>query len=201
MSSEAEAAAPRWVRGLLTALRHTEQAATALAFLAMVLVLGWDIVGRELLSGGKIWATPIAVYANIVIAFIGIGLASAGGAHLRPRFFDGLAPRPLHALFDRLTDIGFALFSVGAAVLCWQVVRESIALQETDPVLQWQVWPFQVILVVAFGLAVLRHTLYAAWPATRPVAHGGENAPPTEAQIEALKAPAAPAATPSGAAR
>ncbi len=188
------ATAPGWVRGLLRLLRVSEQTITALAFLVMVLVLGWDIVGRELLSGGKIWATPIAVYANVAIAFIGIGVASASGAHLRPRFFDSLAPRPLQGLFDRFTDIGFALFSLGAAWLCWRVMRQSIELQETDPVLQWQVWPFQVILVLAFGTAVLRHTLYAAWPATRPPAQGGENAPPTQEQIDALAAPGSAAA-------
>ena len=195
MSSDDAAAAlapaptPGWVSGLLGALRRAEQVGTALAFLVMVLVLGWDILGREVLGGGKIWATPVAVYANVFIAFIGIGVASAGGAHLRPRFFDGLAPKPLNATFDRFTDIGFALFSVGAAWLCCKLVGESMALQETDPVLQWQVWPFQIILVAAFGIAVLRHALYAAWPATRPAAHGGENAPPTEAQIQALAAP------------
>lgn len=166
----------------LLALRRFEQLATALAFLLMVGVLGWDIVGRELLSGGKIWATPIAVYCNVAIAFIGIGLASAGGTHLRPKFFDKTVPSAWDDFFSRFTDIGFALFCCGAAWLCLKVVRESIELAETDPVLQWPVWPFQIILVVGFGVAVLRHTLYAIFPVLRP-AEGGENAPPSEEQV------------------
>jgi TRAP-type C4-dicarboxylate transport system permease small subunit len=146
---------------LLVGLRRFEQAATTLAFACMVLALGWDILGREILGGGKIWATPLAVYANVVIAFVGMGIASAGGAHLRPRFLDTLAPEKMDATFDRFTDAGFALFCVGAGVLCWKLLRESQQLQETDPVLQWQIWPFQIILVVAFSLATLRHLIYA----------------------------------------
>ena len=176
-------------RLLLLALRRFEQAATALAFLLMVVVLGWDILGRELLSGGKIWATPIAVYCNVAIAFIGIGLASAGGTHLRPKFLDKAVPSAWDGVFSRLTDIGFALFCGGAAWLCVVVVRESIELTETDPVMQWPVWPFQIILVVGFGVAVLRHTLYALFPALRP-AEGGENAPPSEEQVREYAAPA-----------
>ena len=62
-------------RALLTWLLRLEQWGTTLAFLAMVLALGWDIFGREVLGGGKIWATPVAVYANVFLSFIGIGIA------------------------------------------------------------------------------------------------------------------------------
>lgn len=179
----------RLAQGVLKFLLRLEQAGTTLAFAVMVGVLAWDIAGRELFGGGKIWATPIAVYANVVVAFIGIGIASAHGTHLRPRFMDGLAPKSLAPVFDRLTDAGFALFAIGAGVLCWRVVLESIDLQETDAVLQWQVWPFQIILVAAFALAATRHTLYALWPALRPAVHGGENAPPTEEEIKAYADP------------
>jgi TRAP-type C4-dicarboxylate transport system permease small subunit len=175
----AAAALLRWMQWL-------EQAGTSLAFATMVLVLGLDIVGREFFGSGKIWATPIAVYCNVFIAFIGMGVASSGGAHLRPRFFDKLAPKAMDAGFDRLTDAGFALFCAGAGVLCWRITIESVKLQETDPVLQWQIWPFQVFLIAAFGLATLRHAVYALWPQLRPAAHGGENAPPTQEQIEAF---------------
>ena len=141
-----------------------EQACTSVAFLVMVLVLGWDILNREVLGSGKIWATPIAIYANVFLSFIGIGIASATGSHLRPKFFDKLVPQPLQSFWDRLTDFGFALFCAGASVLCWQMMQESIALQETDPVLQWQIWPFQLFMMLAFVLAVFRHWMYSIWP-------------------------------------
>lgn len=186
-------------RTLLRALGWLEQATTSLAFLVMVLVLGWDIFGRELLGSGKIWATPVAAYANVFIAFIGIGVASASGTHLRPRFMDSLAPRSADGLFDRFTDAGFALFAVGAAVLCWRVMVESIELEETDPVLQWQVWPFQCFLVAAFAIVVLRHSIYACWPALRPRAAGGEDAPPSEEQLREFAVPDNTAGLPPGA--
>lgn len=166
-----------------------EQACTSLAFLVMVLVLGWDILNREALGSGKIWATPIAIYANVFLSFIGIGIASAAGSHLRPKFLDNLVPAPLQAFWDRLTDIGFALFCAGASVLCWQMMQESIALQETDPVLQWQIWPFQMFMMLAFVLAVFRHLMYSIWPALRPAPAQGENDAPTHAQVQAFANP------------
>ena len=173
-------------RRTLAAMTWLEQVGTSLAFAIMVLVLGWDIFGREVLGSGKIWATPIAVYANVFLSFIGMGIASASGGHLRPRFFDKQVPRAWDATFSRLTDIGFALFCVGAGWLCQRVLLESIQLAETDPVLQWQVWPFQAFLVAAFAMASLRHALYALWPALRPAESGGENAPPSKEQVEAF---------------
>jgi TRAP-type C4-dicarboxylate transport system permease small subunit len=178
-------AAARWLHWQL----RVEQAGTTLAFVLMVAVLGWDIWGREVLGGGKIWATPVAVYANVFLSFIGMGIASSSGAHLRPKFFDKHAPQKLDALFNRFTDIGFALFCLGAAALCLHITRESVALQETDPVLQWQIWPFQVFLVAAFVLAAVRHGLYAAFPALRPADAGGDNAAPSEEQVKAFAAP------------
>ncbi|MFM7532131.1 MAG: TRAP transporter small permease [Rubrivivax sp.] len=172
-------------------MRQAERWSTAAAFLLMVLVLGWDILGRELLSGGKIWATPIAVYANVFIAFIGIGVASSGGAHLRPRFMDGLAPKAWGPALDRCSGFGFALFALGAAILCWGLLKETIELQETDAVLHWQVWPFQTILLAAFGIAVVRHMLYGLFPALRPAPAAGENAPPSEEQVREMATPAA----------
>ncbi|MBL8327897.1 MAG: TRAP transporter small permease [Rubrivivax sp.] len=171
---------------VLKLMQRAEQLGTTAAFLLMVLVLGWDILGRELLGGGKIWATPVAVYANVFIAFIGIGVASAGGAHLRPRFLDKLAPRAWDAAFDRFSDAGFALFCLAAAVLCTQMLLETIQLAETDPVLNTAIWPMQCFLVAGFALGSLRHALYAAFPALRPAPAGGENAPPTEEQVREL---------------
>jgi TRAP-type C4-dicarboxylate transport system permease small subunit len=176
-------------------LRRLERWACALAFGVMVGVLAWDILGRELLGGGKIWARPVAVYANVFLAFIGMGVASAHGAHLRPRVFDRFVPASWNGLFDRFTDLGFALFAGGAAWLCWRMLQESIELAETDTVLPWPIWPFQGFLVAGFLLALVRHGLYALYPALRPAAQGGENAPPSEEQVREFAAEATTATT------
>jgi TRAP-type C4-dicarboxylate transport system permease small subunit len=172
---------------VLSGLLRLEQGLTSLAFACMVLVLGWDIVSRELLGGGRIWATPIAVYGNVLIAFIGMGVASAGGAHLRPKFFDRHAPMAWSGALNRLTDFGFAAFCVAAAWLCWVVVKDSVKLDELDPVMQWPVWPFQCIVVLGFGFGVLRHTIFGIWPALRPQAATGESDAPSDEQVQAFK--------------
>lgn len=171
---------------LLQALRRAEQALTAAAFLVIVSVLALDIIGRELGGGGRIWATPVAVYANVLLAFIGMGVASAQGAHLRPRFLDSAVPRRWDGLFNRLSDAGFALFCLGAAALCVAMVRETIALEETDPVMGWPVWPFQCLLVAGFAAGALRHAVYAARPGLRPDPDAGEVAPPAQDPLRKL---------------
>jgi TRAP-type C4-dicarboxylate transport system permease small subunit len=180
------------MQSVLVGLRRAEQALTTLAFFMMVAVLALDILGREVAGGGRIWATPIAVYANVLLAFIGMGVASAHGAHLRPRFFDRAVPARWDALFDRFSDAGFALFCAATAALCVRMVHETIKLEETDPVMGWPVWPFQCILVAGFAAGALRHAVYAARPELRPPPDGGENAPPTEEQVRELTRAAEP---------
>ena len=151
-----------------------------LAFLAFVVMLGAlvaDVTGRELpglFGGGKLWATPVAVYANVFMSFIGMGIASSQASHMRPRIFDRLAPVWADQVLNRLTHLGFALF---CAVFCWfsvRMVMDSIELAETDPVMQWPVWPFQLILLVAFCIGALRHTLWGVFFDIAP-RHRGED--------------------------
>ncbi len=165
------------IRNFLDGLAKLEVWLAFSAFVVMLGALVADVTGRELPSlfgGGKLWATPVAVYANVFMSFIGMGIASSQASHMRPRIFDRLAPAWADKALNRFTHLGFGLF---CAVFCWfslRMVMDSIALAEIDTVMQWPVWPFQLTLVVAFFIGALRHALWGVFIDIAP-RHRGED--------------------------
>ncbi len=71
---------------------QAERPITFAAFLVLIVVLFADVITREVTGAGIIWARQIGVYANLLLTLVGIGIASAQGAHLRPRFADAWRP-------------------------------------------------------------------------------------------------------------
>lgn len=157
---------------LLDAFRASEVFITAAAFAVLILVIFADVVVRRVTGSGIIWAREVGVFANSVLCVLGIGIASASGAHLRPRFVDGWLP---HGWSDGITRVQEALTAVAFAILAWLsivVLRDTIALGDRSEVLRILVWPIQLCLPLAFGLAVLRHGIYAWRLDLRPSERG-----------------------------
>jgi TRAP-type C4-dicarboxylate transport system permease small subunit len=133
-----------------------------------VAVVFGDVAAREITGTGLHWARQAGVYANLFVVMFGIGLASADGAHLRPRFADGWLPAAWDPVLLRLREALMALFCAGFAAVAAGVVADSFVMGERSAVLRIVVWPFQLVIPVAFGLASLRHALYGLFPALRP---------------------------------
>lgn len=154
---------------LLAALRVFEVALTSAAFAVLVAVVFADVAWRWLSGSGLIWAREVGVFANIVLTILGIGIASADGTHLRPRFFDRIFPAAWDGALARLQEL---LTALGFAVLAWiaiAVVHETWQLEDRSIVLRWLVWPVQLVLPLAFVLGTLRHGIFAAFPPLRPM--------------------------------
>ena len=154
---------------LLAALRVFEVALTSAAFAVLVAVVFADVAWRWLSGSGLIWAREVGVFANIVLTILGIGIASADGTHLRPRFFDRIFPAAWDGALTRLQEL---LTALGFAVLAWiaiAVVHETWQLEDRSIVLRWLVWPVQLVLPLAFVLGTLRHGIFAAFPPLRPM--------------------------------
>lgn len=169
--------APPLVRAFLHRLRQLEGGLTFAAFAVMVVVVFADVVTREITGSGLLWARQVGVYANIFVVMLGFGLASADGAHLRPRFADNWLPRSWNRVLTHVQEALMALFCLGFCIIAAQVLAETFALQERSVVLRVVVWPIQAVIPLAFGIATLRHGLYAIWPALRPAEVGAEAAP------------------------
>jgi C4-dicarboxylate transporter, DctQ subunit len=159
----------RGLQRVLAGASRIEQWLCFIAFMVMAGALFLDVLLRELLGNGLPWARQVGVYGNIVVALLGIGLASAQGSHLRPRFADAWLPARIEPLVLTLQHLVTALFFTGFALIALQLVAESHALGEISTVLRIPVWPVQALLPLAFTLAALRHLAYALVSELRPV--------------------------------
>ncbi len=156
-------------RKLLDGIFVCEKTLTCLGFAVMALALIADVLSREFLGTGIFGAPRVGVYGMIAVAFLGIGVASHTGSHLRPRFTDALSPKSWDPILERLGDAIFALFCLGMAAITVSVAQVSYDFREVSPVLMWPIWPFQGIIAAAFGIGVVRHSIYALYPELRPI--------------------------------
>ena len=168
MSDINQAKGLRGAKQVLMRLGQLERALTFAGFAVMTGVLFADVASREITGSGLLWARQIGVYANIVVVMVGIGLASADGAHLRPRFADHWLPRRFEPLIVHLQEGVMALYCAGFAWLAVIVVLETFELNERSVILRIVTWPFQAMIPLAFCFATLRHALFAIYPQLRP---------------------------------
>jgi len=155
-------------RRLLHWIGCCERAVAICAFSALTLALVADVLRREVTGVGIFAAPRVAVYGMLGAYLAGLGLASSSGSHLRPRFADTLLPAAWRAGAARCGQALTALFCLCFAALAVQVAAESHALGEITIVPRWPVWPSQAAFALAFGVAALRHAIFALWPALAP---------------------------------
>ncbi len=158
------------MRGLLDSLHRVERVVVIIAFSGMVGVVFADVLAREVTGIGLPWARQVGVYFNIVVVMFGVGLASASGSHLRPRFADNWLPARWEFQLAFLQHALFALFCVAFTVIATDMVITSVRLDQRSEILRLPVWPIQAVIPLVFGVAALRHGIYAARPELRPMA-------------------------------
>ena len=160
--------APDWARSLLRLLQTGERILVVVAFSLLVLVVFADVVSREVTGGGMYWVSQVGVWANVIVVMAGFGIASANGAHLRPRFADNWLPASWQPALQTLQHICMTLFCVLIGALSVSVVHDSWRLGEVSLDLFVPVWPVQAFLPLAFSIGAIRHALYATYPKLRP---------------------------------
>ena len=174
------AAAPPAARRLLTRWHQAEcwLAVACFSFIAIILVL--DVFGREVVGPffrlidvdigptGIFASQRLSIFALVVGAFAGIGVATATGSHLLPRVAFGWIPAAWGPHMDRIADVLTGLFMLVMTYFGFVFVESTWAAQLRTPVLDWVVWPFQMAIPLGFLSAGLRYFLFAAWPALRP---------------------------------
>ena len=168
MNTGESQSAPGWATGWLNVCGRLERLVTFSAFMLMVAVVFGDVATREVTGTGLHWARQVGVYANLFVVMLGIGLASADGAHLRPRFADSWLPAAWDPWLNRVGEALMGLFCLAFAVIAAGVVADSLAMGERSAVLRVVVWPVQAVIPLAFGLAAIRHALYGLFPQLGP---------------------------------
>lgn len=162
----------RIARRFLSAVSTIEKTVVVLSFSAVLAALSLDVIGREVFAHGLFGSSKFAVYALILCAMAGFGLATASGAHLRPRFLDFVTQGRIKQPARRAGQVASAAILLFLAWGAVDMVSFSHMIGERDLTLGWPVWPFQLILPVAFVLSALRHLIYAAFPELSPVEEG-----------------------------
>lgn len=158
----------RLARTFLHYLRIFEQTLCFIAFLVMAGALMGDVLKREITGSGWFGAPQVGVVGMIIVAYMGIALASANGSHFRPKFAD-VVLRRWDNLANRIGDFGFAIFCGFMAWVAFDVAAESYDLQDVTSVLRWPIWPLQGVIVLGFGLVAIRHILYGVFSELRPL--------------------------------
>jgi TRAP-type C4-dicarboxylate transport system permease small subunit len=158
----------RVLKAVLDTILATEKAIVFVSFLAMLTAVSADVIGREIFGQGVFGSVKFAVYALILCAMAGFGIATASGSHLRPRFLDHLSSGAAEMPARRIGRIASAAILLGLAWGAWQLIAFTRLIEERDVTLGWLVWPLQLALPVAFGLSALRHLIYAAEPRLMP---------------------------------
>lgn len=150
---------------VLRALNTVESVAAAIAYVLVAALLIGDVVGREIIGKGIFGASKMAVFAAIVAGFLGLSLATAANAHIRPAFMDWVFPGSWAA---RIGD-GFACaFFCAAAVFGILFVIQSYEYKEKAAVIYWQLWPIQMVIPYAFFSTSVKHGIFALWPGLKP---------------------------------
>ncbi|WP_119420668.1 TRAP transporter small permease [Desertibaculum subflavum] len=155
-------------RRFLDGLHRVECLVAVAAFSFIALILLADTLGRELFSQGVFGAQRYAVFALVIGAYMGLGIATATGSHLRPRFADSWLPAAWGPAVDRVADLVTGLFLTGVAAAAAMFVLQSIEVEERTMVLDWLVWPFQLAIPLGFLSAAIRYFFFAAYPVLRP---------------------------------
>lgn len=172
--------APPGIRRILEIWHRGEcwLAVAAFSFIAIILVL--DVGGRELvgpvarLLGLDIGPTGIfasqrlSIFALVIGAFAGIGIATATGSHLVPRVGFAWAPAHWGPVIDRLGDVLTAIVLFGVAYYGFVFVQSTYQADLRTPMLDWVIWPVQTAIPIGFISAACRYLFYARWPDLRP---------------------------------
>jgi len=154
-------------RTFLRYLRIIEQTLCFIAFMIMAGALIYDVLKREITGSGAFGAPQVGVIGMIIVAYVGIALASANGSHFRPRFADGLLIK-YDKIANRIGEFGFSIFCFFMAYVATNVTIESHELADVSAVLRWPIWPVQSVMVLGFGLVAIRHFLYGTFYELRP---------------------------------
>ncbi|GLQ07135.1 hypothetical protein GCM10007924_23560 [Sneathiella chinensis] len=140
---------------------------TVIAYAVTALSLLADILGRELFSQGIDGAPRFAVYAAIIAGFLGMSLAAEDDSHIRPQVFDYLVPPLFEKMFSRLADAVSALIYGGLGYLAVGFVRVTYENGDIAPVLDWPIWPVQLVLPYTFFSISLRYLVITVAPSLK----------------------------------
>ena len=150
-------------------LLRIESTVAALAYIIVAGLLLGEIVAREVFAT-TIWGSQrMAIYAAIYAGFLGLCLATAANSHLRPQFADKWWPARWDKGLNRLGDVLSAGLFIWLFIVGLEYVTDSYEANEVAPVIRWELWWIQSVIIYAFLSSAVRHLVFAVRPDLKPV--------------------------------
>ncbi len=156
------------LRRFLILISRIETWAAASCFALMAVLTLLDVISREALRSGVVWAQKSSVYLMIWGGFLGATLTTARGTHLRPEIADRLCPARLHGLLAVLGNLMTSVFCGGMAFFAIRYVLETRSMGDVSVVTGVPVWVVQLVIPYVFASMAVRFLAYSFWPALRP---------------------------------
>jgi len=151
-------------QNILTALQKVEAAIVLIAYFIIAMLLLADVLLRELFGTSISGAQRVSVFFMIISGFVGLGLATDRGSHLRPRFADGLIPRSHTKLAER---VGTFIMTAVFFYFSWlgiTFVQATYEFGEKARTINVPLWMIQMVVPYAFFSVGLRYLFYTIWP-------------------------------------
>lgn len=155
-------------KSILDKLLKIEGTVAAIAFLCAAAAILADVVGREFFGQGIWGAAKFAVFGAVSAGFLGIGLATHAGMHLRPQFADGWIPTQFEPAMKRVAPMVTSVLFFFLSVLSYFYVYETFEYGQLAPVLDWPMWLIQLVMPYAFFSNGVRNLIYALQPDLLP---------------------------------
>lgn len=158
------------MKSFLEKLLAVETLVATVLYIGVAAILFADVMSREIL-GTSIWGGQrIAVLLANGAALLGLAIATAKGAHIRPVVADKVVPERFEPILLRLSDLFAALVFAAGAWYAWVFVNDNRHMGFTILPLDWPQWIPQLVLVYGLFSTSLRYFIFAAIPDTRPQA-------------------------------
>jgi len=157
---------------ILSLLLKVEGSIAVVAFLLAAGAVLADVIGREIFDQGLWGSQKFAVYAAVTAGFLGIGIATHAGMHIRPRFADNWFPTSFEPALKRIAPAVTAFLFFVFAWYAYEFVKESFEYKQLTPVLDWPMWMIQIVLPYAFLSNGIRNLIYALQPELTPTTQG-----------------------------
>jgi len=152
--------AARWLGRLDRIGLFAENTLLMLVLTSMLAIAVWQIIARNVYSGGFIWADEYLRLAVLWIALLGSIAAARDHRHLRIDLLSRLLPTSLTRWTDFIADLATVIV---CAILAWYSLEFVLESFEYEDLAfgSLPLWWFQAILPVGFLLISFRYAVWA----------------------------------------
>ena len=153
---------------ILKYLTSFEAVISVVAYLGAFLMVFAEVVAREVFGSALTGTKEAAILGSVVAGYMGFALVTSAGAHLRINALDGLVTERNERDFWRVSDLVSVFILLGIAFAAVTFIQGTYSYNDKVNTLLIPLWPFQLVVIYAFGATALKHLIFFCDPDSRP---------------------------------